>query len=191
MMTLLKKYYYIAAAYFVAAMLLLNGCSKKQNSNITLETKNRAEIPGLEADTISSIITESGNIKFRISAGKYFIYDKAEEPYWDFPNGAKFERFSDSLKIDSEISCKKATYLEKKQLWELRNRVVAKNIKGEIFETELLYWDEKKETVYTEELIRITRENEIITGKNFTSNQDFSKYEIKNTQAVFQIQLED
>ena len=57
-------------------------------------------------------------------------------------------------------------------LWELRDDVVVINDKGEKLETELLYWDMKKEIVYSDRYSRLTADENIIEGNNgFKSDQ--------------------
>ena len=67
--------------------------------------------------------------------------------------------------------------LMRKNLMEAKKQS-AKNVKGDLLETEHLIWNEK-EIVYTEEFVKITTKNEVIYGKGLVSNQDFTKYTIK------------
>ena len=52
----------------------------------------------------------------------------------------------------------------------------------------MLFWDEKKEKVYSDKFIQIEQEDKIIKGYGFESNQDLTEYEIKNTTGVFTIE---
>ena len=60
-----------------------------------------------------------------------------------------------------------------------------RNLDGETFETPLLYWDQKAESVYSDSSIVITRENSIIKGIGFRSNQSLTKYTILQPTGVF------
>ena len=61
------------------------------------------------------------------------------------------------------------------------------NMEGERFETPLLYWDQKTESVYSDSSIVITRENSVIKGIGFRSNQEMTKYTIQRPTGVFPI----
>ncbi|MPM10940.1 hypothetical protein SDC9_57277 [bioreactor metagenome] len=63
----------------------------------------------------------------------------------------------------------------------------ATNIKGELFETEQLFWEQKSEKIYSDSLIKITQEDYIIIGKGFESNQEMTKYQVKQTQGVIPV----
>jgi hypothetical protein len=62
------------------------------------------------------------------------------------------------------------------------------NIKGELFETEHLFWNERDEKIYSDTLIKITQEKHIIYAVGFESNQQMTKYVFKETKAVFPIE---
>ena len=59
-----------------------------------------------------------------------------------------------------------------------KNDVVVVNQKGEQLNTEKLLWDENTGKIYSDEFVKITTPDEIIMGKGFEANQDFSKYKI-------------
>ena len=58
--------------------------------------------------------------------------------------------------------------------------VVLLNNKGDILETEKLHWNRQTEKIYTDELIKIVTESDTIYGVGLVSDQNFSKYTIKN-----------
>ena len=60
------------------------------------------------------------------------------------------------------------------------NDVEVVNEKGEKLNTEKLIWDERKELLSSDQFVKITTPEEIIMGKGFEANQDFSRYKIFN-----------
>ena len=62
--------------------------------------------------------------------------------------------------------------------------------RNEKINTELMYWDMKKELVYSDKYVRITTEDEILTGDGFESNQDFSEWKILKPAGVISIKDE-
>ncbi len=76
---------------------------------------------------------------------------------------------------------------KKMKLWELRDSVVVVSEKGEILETELLYWNEPKELVWSDRFVKITGKDEIIMGTGFESDPRLTRWKIKNVSATIYI----
>lgn len=165
------------------------GCRKEAEKQIVAAVDNRAAMAKLRAQDITTVISDSGITRYRISAARWEIYDRAEPPYWEFPEGIHFERFDSTLAVDASIYSRYAHYDEYNQLWTLKNKVKATNIEGSLFETELLFWSQKTERVYTDSLITITQPNgRVVVGKNgFESNQSLTRYSIRNSNAILPI----
>src|SRR5690606_25514120 len=68
--------------------------------------------------------------------------------------------------------------------------VVATNAQGDTLKTEHLIWEEKEEKIHTEEFVRIIRENQIITGIGFQSDQSLQNWRIKNPKGTIYINVE-
>lgn len=172
-------------------LLVLLGMSSCKKRDIRLRASaivDRAAMAVLESSDVNTIISDSGIIRYRILAETWKIFDKADTPYWEFPNGIYLEQFNSELKADATVEADYAYYNEPDQLWTLRGNVKAMNLQGEQFETPLLYWDQKEETVYSDSSIVITRAATIIMGVGFRSNQEMTKYTILNPKGVFPIE---
>jgi hypothetical protein len=65
--------------------------------------------------------------------------------------------------------------------------VVAINEAGDKLETELLFWDQKKDIIYTDRFVKITTEDQIIQGYGLESDPKLSKRRIKNMSAIIYI----
>ncbi len=176
-------------AFTVVVVLFLSNCSSPEPEKIEA-VENRAVFPRMHAMDVSTVISDSGITRYRINTPQWDVYDKASRPYWEFPYGIHFERFDGKLKVDANIHADYAKFLEHEQLWELRGSVEATNIRGELFETELLFWDQRKERIYSDSLITVTQENHIISGLGFDSNQQLTEYEVKNIQAIIPVKEE-
>jgi LPS export ABC transporter protein LptC len=154
------------------------GCRKKSVKLRAEAVTNRAEMAALEASDVMTIVSDSGVTRYRITTPLWRVYDRADTPYWEFPDGIYLEKFGLDLSSDATIEADYAHYNERQQLWKLRGNVKAVNLEGEQFETPLLFWDQKEETVYSDSSIVITREASIIKGIGFRSNQSMTQYTI-------------
>lgn len=161
------------------------GCKRR---DVRLQSKaitDRKNTPVLYATDVNTLISDSGIVRYRIKAQTWQVYDRADTPYWEFPDGIYLERFDANLESDANIEADYAFYDETAQRWKLVGNVKALNLEGETFETPLLFWDQKTESVYSDSSIVITRETSVIKGIGFRSNQSMTKYTILRPTGVF------
>ena len=174
----------------VFSVMFIYSCSHDKPDKIGA-VKDRTKLPRLHATDITTVISDSGITRYRISAPSWDIYDRASQPYWEFPKGIHLERFDQNLKVDANIKSKYAKFNENEQTWELRGNVKAINLQGELFETEQLFWNQRQERFYSDSLVKITQPTRIITGIGFESDQTMSKYSIKRPQGIFPVDDKD
>lgn len=168
-------------------IIVLIGCKRRDVRLRTDAIVDRASVPVLEASDVTTIISDSGIIRYRIKAQSWKIYDKADTPYWDFQEGIYLEKFNTDLEADATVEADYAHYNETEQLWTLRGNVKAVNLEGERFETPMLYWDQRKESIYSDSSIVITRDASIIKGVGFRSNQSLTRYTILRPTGIIPI----
>lgn len=171
---------------FVLFLMFIVSCSNEQPDKISA-IKNRAAMPKLHATDITTVISDSGITRYRISTPRWDVYDKSNQPYWEFPKGINFERFNLEMKVDANIHSQYAKFNENEKIWELRGKVRLTNLQGELFETEQLFWNQNQERFYSDSLINITRANSVTRGIGFESNQSMTHYQIKHFKGVFPI----
>ena len=162
-------------------------CTKKEVRHRAGAIADRKAMPALAGDEVTTLISDSGITRYRITAKKWLVFDKADTPYWEFPEGVYLEKFNLNLEADATVEADYAYYNEPAQRWMLRGNVQAVNLEGERFETPLLFWDQQTESVYSDSSIVITREASIIKGVGFRSNQEMTKYTILRPTGVFPI----
>ena len=167
--------------------LLFSGCSGN-GKKMADAVENRDSLPSMTSLGVTTLISDSGITRYKIVTEEWMIFDKKNPPYWAFEKGVYLEKFDTLLHIDASIKADTAYYFEKKKLWELKGNVQILSQKGDKFETEQLYWDEKKKTVYSDKFIKIEQEDKTITGYGFESNQELTDYVIKNTTGSFIIE---
>lgn len=170
-----------------SAISLVSGCSGSGHIG-PAEAIMGDEIPAMITSNVTMLISDSGVIKYRaITPSWYRFGDEAKEPYQYFPDGIEFQQIDTIFSATETILADTAYNWEQKQLWHLINNVRVTSVKGEKFRTNDLYWDMKRHTVYSDSFIHIERFDNIIEGYGFTSTDDFSKYEIKQTSGVFPV----
>ena len=136
---------------------------------------------------VSTVISDSGHIRYRINADEWFVYSKRQPPYWAFEQGLYLEQFDTLMNVESTIKCDTAYYFNEAKLWKLAGNVNMKNPKSQHFYTDLLYWDQNKKLIYSDAYIRVEQEDQITEGVGFSSNQDLSVWQIRNTKGIYTV----
>ena len=184
-------YAYVKRIAQVVLLILLcttvTSCRKRSIKLRAEAVSDRKAMAVLEAEDVMTIVSDSGVTRYRIKAPKWRVYDKADTPYWEFPDGIFLEKFNLQMESDATIEADYAYYNEPAQLWMLKGNVKALNLNGEQFEAPLLYWSQKEERVYSDSSIVITRESSIIKGVGFRSDQSMTQYTILKPTGVIPI----
>ena len=174
----------LAMVMFILLSVACSGRKKIVGEAIT----ERDSLPIMETKGVSTLISDSGIIRYRLQAEDWRVIDKKKPPYWAFEEGVYLETFDTLFQMEANIKADTAYYYEKQKLWKLMGNVVIRNLKGEKFNTELLYWDQNTEKVYSDRFIRIEQPDRIITGRGFDSNQQMTKYTIHMPEGIFYLE---
>lgn len=146
----------------------------------------RDNFPVESAKDAEIIYSDSAIIKVRITAPQLDRYVE-KNPYIELPKGIEILFYDEDLEVASQLTADYAISYEDDGRMEARGNVVLINEQGEKLNTEHLIWDEKKELIYSNEFVKITTADEIIMGDGFESNQNFTKFKIKNIQGTITI----
>ncbi|MGQ1787873.1 MULTISPECIES: LPS export ABC transporter periplasmic protein LptC [unclassified Saccharicrinis] len=173
-----NKFFKTASALTLAVLFFSLSCTSNKPEEIKALEANQNS-PSLEIVDFETFISDSGRIKYHVTTPLLLNYDKAEEPYKEYPKGGHIMTYDSLNTIDAQIKCKYAIFHDKIQLWDLRNNVEAVNDEGVVFNTEQLFWDQKNEHIYTEKFVKITTEDEIITGYGLNATENLKQYTLK------------
>lgn len=171
-------------------MLFLFASCRQSKQPMTDAITNRDSVPVMVTHDVSTYISDSGVVRYKIIADEWKVFDRLDPSRWTFEQGVYLEKFNDDLSIEAVIVADTAYYYDKQELWELRGNVHIENEQDEQFDTQLLFWNQKTKQVYSDLYIRIRQQRRVITGIGFTSNQDFTNYTIKRTQGIFPVKEE-
>lgn len=185
---LLHKSISITIALAAVVMLLsfssCDGKSKAMGDAIT----ERDSLPVMNTLGVTTLISDSGVTRYRVNTEEWLMFDRKKPSYWAFEKGVYVEQFDSIFNIEASIKADTAYYYDKERLWKLIGNVDIQNRKGERFNTELLYWNEATQKVYSDKFIRIEQPDRIITGHGFDSNQQMTVYVIRNIEGIFYVE---
>jgi LPS export ABC transporter protein LptC len=168
--------------------VLIVSCSKGKSILPMVSLLDQKEMPMMHTEDAISLISDSGMTRFRIKADIWDVFSEKGSTQWYFPKGFYLERFDSLFNVEANVIGDTAYYYEKQGLWKLVGNVKIVNMKQEKFETSELFWDQKKQKVYSDSLVRVEQEGSIITVIGFESNQEMTQYRFYKVQpSVFYI----
>ena len=146
---------------------------------IPVVSVNTKIIPSAHCENVSSLISDSGIVRYRLEAKVWDMYSDDPDPYWYFPAKIHVEQFDSLHQVAGSIVADTAYNYVKKGLWRAIGNVVVKNVGGTTFETSELFWNSKapandSKAFYTHQKVKITNpDGTFMYGNNgFSSNQD-------------------
>ncbi len=170
----------------LVVVLALCACRNNKKEFVDLEYDPETFATMTTID-VSTLISDSGVVRYRIDAPIWLVYDEAREPNWKFPEGLHMEKYDNFMRREATVDCDSALYLKNKQLWRLDGYVDIKNTAGEKFLTSQLYWDQRGQKVYSDSFIHIERADRIIEGYGFESNDRMTQYRVLNVSGIFPV----
>lgn len=172
----------------IVMLFLFSACGKKQP--MTGAITNRDSVPMMTTRDVSTYISDSGVVRYKIVAKEWNVFDRLDPSRWTFDQGIYLESYDEKMAVEATIKADTAYYFDKEELWELRGDVHIENAQDEQFDTQLLFWNQRTRKVYSDKYIRIRQQKRVVTGVGFVSNQDFTDYTIMQTQGIFPIKEE-
>lgn len=181
------KKYNLLKAVLVAGAVLLSSCEKRDLVVKDLQIK---DMPSLSARDLETMYTDSGKVTLMVRTPLIQQFRSKEDPYTLFPEGLNVLFYEMKSEPQASITSRYARYTEKDDVWELRDSVVAVNSEGDILETELLYWSEPRERIWSDRFVRFTHNDQIIMGTGFESDTRFTNWSIRNVTGTIYIEDE-
>ncbi|MDN5204459.1 LPS export ABC transporter periplasmic protein LptC [Fulvivirgaceae bacterium BMA10] len=159
--------YILIALYFVS-------CSSKEQA---MPGKNQYEGPLTEAYDVETLYSDSAVVMVKIVGAKQNQFFNGDIEY---PEGIFIEFYDKiSKKVTSTLKANKGFYNKKEDLFRVEEDVEVINFeKNQRLNSEELFWDPKKEEVYTEKFVNIDTGDDIVKGTGLVAKQDFSSWEI-------------
>jgi LPS export ABC transporter protein LptC len=179
----------IGTSLIILLILFLISCKSTDVETIKSFT-HPPGTPEVIADNLEVLESDSAVIRFKLECPKLLIYQDEEDPYTEFPLGFKITQFGRNKKMISSITALYGKKYDKKELWEAKQNVVAVNEKGDSLKTELLYWDDKKGMIYSDQFVKFIQKDQIITGIGFESERQMKKWKIIKPKGTVVIEVD-
>lgn len=148
-----------------------------QNSiNDVKEIGEFEELPVKESFNVTYLRSQNGQVSNRLFAPIVHQYNNRNTI---FPEGFKLEFLDSNHVTNAFLQANYGEMISEEKTMIARDSVILVNFKKEELFTEELIWKQDSAKIYTDKYIKIKREDVVIHGKGFESNEDFSNYVIK------------
>ena len=167
------------ALIILVAIISLCACGgEKEHTADAVSGKDSTTF--MTANGVSTLISDSGVIRYKLIAEDWQIHTNTNPMTWKFYHGFFMERYDQSHKVDLYVQADTA-FLHKQELWELRGRVVVKNLQGTLFLTQELFWDMSRREIYNNAPMDVFMPDRELHGTRFRSNEAMTDYIVLNS----------
>lgn len=129
------------------------------------------------ADTINVVYTDSGTVKAVLISPKMYDYSNRDFPFYEFTEGVNLELFDDNNNKTTVVSDYGISYTNT-DLIDLRGNVQIVTHNNDTLFAEQLYYDQKKEWVFTNKPFTYIKGYDVISGNSFSSDSKFNNLEV-------------
>lgn len=158
-------------------------CSDDKRETISISADPET-FPTMRTTNVSTVISDSGYTRYHITTPLWLMFEEAKEPHWNFPEGMFIVKLDNDMKEDGTFTADTATYFSSKKLWQFDRNVRMRNVNGDRFLTQQLFWDQYAHKVYSDSFIHIERSDRVIEGYGFESNENMTTYTVRRPSAI-------
>lgn len=166
--------------------LLLAACREEKKVDVAAGL-NPARMATMSTRNISTLISDSGVIQYKIVAPLWKVYDEADTPYWEFPEGLYLQKYDPYFHVIATVAADSARYFKNQRLWRLDGHVEMTKVPKELFLSERLFWDQRNGRIYSDTFIHIENATHVLEGTGFVSNEKLTNYRILNPEGIFPV----
>ena len=168
----------ITIVLLAVVMLFLYAACTNSDKDLVDIKYDPETMPSMITYIVITLISDSGITRYKLVTDNWQLFDKAKDPYWYFPKGIYLERFDSLFRVEATILADSAWNYTDRRLWRLKGHVDIRNMEGEMFLSDELFWDQKEEKVYSDKYIEIKQGETELKGYGFESNQEMTDYRI-------------
>ena len=158
---------------FAVAMFFSCNNTLKEVQNVGIETY----VPMSVAENINTKYTDSGRLTSILISPKMLNFSNRDFPFYEFPVGVNLTMF-DEADQKSTIKSDFAIVYSKTDIIDLQGNVVLTTSTNDTLFTEQLFYDQKKEWLFTNHPVKFRTKDYITNGNGFDSNKNFTNAQV-------------
>lgn len=174
------------AAVFVFVLSMMPGC--RDDKKIDVASRLRPDrMPTMMTRNVSTLISDSGVIQYKIVAPIWKVYDNEPDPYWIFPEGLYLQKYDKVFNVIATVAADSARYFKNRKLWKLEGNVELTKAPKDLFLSHRLFWDQRLNEIYSDTFIHIETATHVLEGIGFRSNDRLTAYRVLKPQGIFPV----
>ena len=173
--------------FLTAVVVVLFASCKDDSTSVVSHPTDPERVPTMTTSDVQTIISDSGQTRYRIAAPLWNMFEEAKQPHWTFPKGVKCEELDNKFNPVTTIQCDSAYFDKDNALWSLVGNVRISNFNNDLILTDELMWDQRTHRMYSDAFIHIEKQGRIIEGYGYESNERLTTYQLRQVEAIFPI----
>lgn len=177
-MNLTSKIKFKNIAYLLSCAIFFIMTSCEEDLTKGKDSKNK-NFPSQIINNANIIQRDSGFVTLKAKAPIIEKYELIDSPYIVARKGIDIQFFDKKKpKTPGKITAKYARIFEYKKFYEAKGNVRITTNEGQRFAMQSIYWDQKKNRIYTRDTVFVTMEDgsTLIGANGMTAKDDFSEY---------------
>ncbi|WP_346883066.1 LPS export ABC transporter periplasmic protein LptC [uncultured Algibacter sp.] len=131
--------------------------------------------------------TDSGRVSANLISAKSLDYSNRDFPYQKFVEGVTLHIYDKDNK-KSTVIAKEAYIYADTDLVDLQDSVVITTHDNRVLKTDQLFYDQKREWLYTNKAVSFITDGDIINGNGFDSNSKFTNAEVLEVTGIIALE---
>jgi LPS export ABC transporter protein LptC len=155
------------------------GCTRSDKENEHLKHLEEGA-PIKEAFQVKFLFSEDAILQAKLEAPHAIEAQEDGQDIRIFDRGMHLTFYNAEGKPKSDLTSDNGKFRNQFNDAEVWGNVVMVNEKGDLLETEHLFWNKTINRIHTKDFVKIKTESEIIYGDSMDANTDFTEYRIYN-----------
>lgn len=168
-------------------LLILSVACREEKKVDVAAGLNPAKMATMTTKNISTLISDSGVIQYKIVAPLWQVFDEVDTPYWFFPKGLFLQKYDPYFQVIATVAADSARYFKNQRLWRLEGHVEMTKMPKDLFLSERVFWDQRQGRIYSDAFIHIENATHVLEGTGFVSNENLTQYRILNPEGIFPV----
>lgn len=180
----MRKSAYILILIILA--VIMEACTHERKVDIAANL-HPERMATMTTENVSTLISDSGRIQYKILAPLWKVYDETDTPYWVFPKGLYLQKYDRQFKVIATVAADSAIYYSQAKLWRLEGNVEMRKQPTDLFLSERLFWDQRHARIYSDTFMHIENQTHVIEGVGFESNERLTSYRVLLPKGIFPV----
>lgn len=127
----IKKYqWHLSGLVVMVAVVLLLASCKEKDENLVPFSYDPEMVPSLVTNEGSTLVSDSGITRYKLVYDAWMVFDKAQKPYWFFPEGLYVEQFTPDFDIELVVEAEYRLVLRGSEAGTVKEKRARRELEG-------------------------------------------------------------